>query len=136
MLSLLCVSGVLHCKHKASISPELRQRYDLDAARLCNAIVDCLKEDVARRLADQPERRDVTLSRMTRDLCKERQFALIGQVSVAPGPAALRTDQEIYESYGRCSASVAAAADCNERRRLYRQDPDCVRMKLVEAQSP
>ncbi len=122
------------CKEKPNLAPALRARYDVDAARLCNAIVDCLKADVSERLKDRPERRDMLLGRMTRDLCKEEQFSLIGAASVNVGPSAPLDDEAIYQSYSACSAAVAAASDCRARQAAYRNFPDCARLKLIQTE--
>lgn len=122
------------CKEKPNLAPALRARYDADAARLCSAIVDCLKADVNERLKNEPERRDMLLGRMTRDLCKEEQFSLIGAASVNVGAAAPLDDEAIYQSYSACSAAVASANDCQARRDAYRNNPDCARLKLIQTE--
>lgn len=122
------------CKEKPNLAPALRARYDADAARLCTAIVDCLKADVSERLKNQPERRDMLLGRMTRDLCKEEQFSLIGAASVNVGPATPLDDEAIYQSYSACSAAVASASDCRARQDAYRNFPDCARLKLIQTE--
>jgi hypothetical protein len=130
LLGAVVLTGA--CKEKPSLPPELRARYDVDAARLCNAIVDCLKADVSERLKDRPERRDMLLGRMTRDLCKEEQFSLIGAASVNAVPTTPLDDEAIYRSYSACSVAVAAADNCQARQAVYRNFPDCARLKLIQ----
>lgn len=124
------------CKRRPEVPQALRDRYQADADRFCNAIVDCVKEDTARRLAAEPERRDMVLGRMSVDLCRENQYLLIGSLSadpLGPQPAGMPAGMdEMYAAYSRCSAAVAGAPNCAERRTAYQAHPDCARIRNYE----
>ena len=101
-------------------------QYREQANALCRAVLECIKADVAERLADTPQRRDMVLARMSQDLCLEEQMLLIGSLSTAPlGPTPADYSPELYERYGRCSQAVTATPDCATRRRVYFENPDC-----------
>lgn len=119
------------CARKPELPKEVRERYQKDAARLCHAIVDCIKEDVSRQLAKAPERRDMVLGRMTREHCVENQYRLIGDLSVGmqPGKIKIEFDPKLYELYSQCSQTVAGATTCHERKRLHREAPSCVQLR-------
>lgn len=108
--------------------PEMIARYQADADLFCQAIVDCMKEEVRLKLQASPERRDMVLARMTRDFCKKGQYHLIGQLSTdtAPGQPA-RPD--LYESYHECAAAVAGAKDCVKRREIHQTHAACMKIR-------
>lgn len=133
---LLAGSTAIACKRRSEVPPDIAIRYQQDASRLCNAIVDCLKEEVSESLRQQPERRALVLSRMTRDLCREQQYARIGQASAAAGPQSPEFDASVYRAYSGCSQAIAAAEPCAERRRLYREHADCALLRLYRSSEP
>ncbi len=126
-VAMLLVAGFAHCKKKPEPPPlAVMQRYQGQADRLCRAVVKCIKEDTARRLADQPQQRDMVLARMGQDLCVKNQYQLIGSLSTEPlGAGAADYDEALYQRYSRCVSAVEAAADCEARRRQYFEHPDC-----------
>jgi len=126
LLFSILVSG---CKQEVSPPPEVATRYFQNIDRFCHAIVNCMKEDVRKRLSDQPERRDMVIARMDRDLCQKEQYRLIGSLSVKPHPDRPRTDQEIYSLYDSCVQAIAAASDCSARLDLYRNNPSCIAIR-------
>ncbi len=134
---LLLLSLLTHCSRKPEPPPpEVVARYQAHAGRLCEAIVDCMKEEVRERLARQPERRDLVLARMDRDLCLKEQYALIGEISVDPTPAAAPYREEHYRLYEACADAVTKAATCEERRDIHRTDTSCVRLRAMTTKEP
>ncbi len=99
--------------------------YKADADRFCAAIVDCMKEDIKKRMAAEPERRDMIIRRMDRDLCVKGQHALIGQSSVDLTTKKPVFQPEHYKTYAECAGAVAGAKECTERMRIYRELPAC-----------
>lgn len=129
LLSSLLLSAI-GCKRAVAPPPEVWQKYQQDADQLCNAIVDCMKQEVKTRLADHPQRRDMVLKRMDRDLCIKGQYSLIGKLSVDPSggkPASYR--EEYYNQYHNCAIRVVAAKDCTERQTIHRTDPSCIAVR-------
>lgn len=126
-LLLLISVGSVACKKKpVPPTAEVIQQYQAQADRLCRAVVDCIKADTAKRLAGQPQHRDMVLSRMGQDLCLKNQYQLIGSLSTEPlGPGPAQSDSELYERYGRCVTAVESATDCETRRERYFTHPDC-----------
>ncbi|MEQ9366109.1 MAG: hypothetical protein RIF32_17835 [Leptospirales bacterium] len=122
------------CKKKPEPPPlAVMQKYQAQADRLCHAVVECIKEDTAKRLADQPRRRDMVLARMGQDLCVENQYQLIGNLSTeALGPRPADYDEALYQRYGRCVAAVEAADDCESRREQYFNHPECRGLRDAE----
>ncbi len=131
LLVALALAGGGLCKKKPRKPPAfVFQQYQAVAGQLCDAVVDCIKADTAKRLADQPIQRDMVLGRMTRDLCVEQQYQLIGQLSTDPlGGGQVDFDPErdgpLYEQYERCVKAVTTAGDCAARRTAYFEAPDC-----------
>lgn len=128
LAAVLIISGILlRCGHPGAMPQEVKKKYEADAHRLCNAITDCIKEDVARRLSGSPRRKAMVLQRMTHDLCLKGQYRLIGDLSVDPDPNKKPApyDPEIYRLYSECSRAVARARDCQQRRELHRNHPAC-----------
>lgn len=113
------------CTRTSAPPEEVIVRYKADADRFCAAIVDCMKEDVRKRMAHEPERRDMILRRMDRDLCVKGQHVLIGQSSVDLTTKKPAYNPEHYKVYSHCADAVARAKDCAERMRLYQDLPEC-----------
>lgn len=140
LLATTLLAGSSACKKKPRQPPAyVYEQYRAAAGELCGAVVDCIKADTARRLADQPIQRDMVLGRMTRDLCVEQQYQLIGQLTTDPlGGGQPDFDPErdgpLYERYQRCVAVVTAAPDCPARRKAYFEAPDC--RELRDQQQP
>ena len=136
-IAILFVAGFAHCKKKPEPPPlEVLQRYPGQADRLCRAVVKCIKEDTARRLADQPQQRDMVLARMGQDLCVKNQYQLIGRLSTEPlGAGAADYDEALYQRYGKCVSAVEAAVDCEARRRQYFEHPECRGLRDARLQS-
>lgn len=110
-------------------SQEIIARYQADADLFCQAIVDCMKEEVRQKLNTVPERRDMVLSRMTRDFCKKGQYQLIGRLSSNPAGGTPSTDTGLYESYHECARAVADAKDCAKRREIHQTHSACMKIK-------
>jgi hypothetical protein len=110
-------------------SAEIISRYQADADLFCQAIVDCMKEEVIQKLHASPERRDMVLSRMTRDFCKKGQYQLIGQLSTDPSPGQPSGSLELYQNYHDCAAAVAGAKDCAKRREIHQTHSACMKIK-------
>lgn len=132
ILSLtLLAAAFAGCKQKPDVPELVKLRYFQHADRLCRLVVECIKADTAERLAAEPERRDMVLGRMTRDLCREERSRLIGVPSTTPdltnqqapfGPEEAR----LYDIYGRCADAVTAqAGNCDAVQRAYEQDGNC-----------
>ncbi len=114
------------CRKPSSTPPKaILVKYQADALRLCGAIVDCIKQDVANRLQGQPERRKMIMNRMTRDLCVKKQTAFIGKLSTDPSGKGFAFKPENYKLYSECSKAVAGAPKCAERRRLHKEHASC-----------
>lgn len=127
---LLLFPGV-SCTEKRAPDPEIVKQYQKNADLFCNAIVDCIKQDVEEHLKSDPVRKNHILDVMNRDLCKKEQYRLIGDLSVNPGKAHVRTDAEIYQHYERCAGAVASAGDCSARREINKTNPDCQILRTV-----
>ena len=123
----------LFCQKAAAPSAAILARYQEDAARLCLAVVDCVKEDVGRQMAAHPERRDMVLARMDRELCVKNQYRLIGDLSVWPGlaGAGVSNPDELYALYSQCSLAVSRAPHCALRKRLHREEDSCRRLRAL-----
>ena len=105
--------------------------YQQDAARLCEAITECIKQDVEVRLKNSPHRRKMVLSRMNKDLCLQGQFALVGRLSVNPWGKKPVYNPEHYRWYSACSKAVSAAENCESRRSIHKTFPDCVNLRKI-----
>ena len=116
------------CSRKDA-SPEIIARYQADADLFCQAIVDCMKEEVRQKLEASPERRDMVLSRMTRDFCKKGQYQLIGQLSTDPTGGQPSNQADLYNSYHECALAVAGAKDCAKRREIHQTHSACMKIK-------
>ena len=130
----LLLAGVLTgpgCAKEKRPSPEIIARYEQDADRLCRAIVGCIKADISARLAGHPERRDLILKRMSRDLCIKGQYRLIGQLSVTPMPDRNRPrpGPELYRLYAECSRAVARESNCSRRKEIHKNHPACKQIR-------
>ena len=127
----IAISVPFSCNRREKPSPEIVARYHKDADRFCRAIVDCIKADISRRLADKPERRDMILRRMTRDLCIKGQYRLIGDISVDPLPDRKRPlpGEEVYRMYSECSRAVAEADNCEDRKRIHKTNEACQKLR-------
>ncbi len=125
--------GVVACSRPAGPSAELVARYQPHADRMCRAIVDCIKADVARSMKAHPERRDMVLRRMDGELCVKNQYRRIGDLSVWPGlPRQGIPDQEgLYRLYAQCAQAVSGAPDCTSRKRAHREAPPCVKLNAL-----
>ena len=119
-----------YCNQKpAEAPPQVLARYAADADAFCKAIVECIKEDVAARMDDRPERRDMILDRMDRDLCIDGQKKLLGKLSVDPAGKDAGYIAAQYEAYGACTKAVVAAENCEDRRTTHKTDPACVKLR-------
>ncbi|MCB1307918.1 MAG: hypothetical protein KDK30_07060 [Leptospiraceae bacterium] len=134
LLCAICAGIMPRCERKAGEIPYgMKLQYKEDALKVCRAISDCLQADVRERLADEPERRDMIVRRMDRDLCVERQFEqistdlkMIGE-SVTDAYTEMRPtgSEEYYRSYSRCAEVIDQAPDCASVRTAYDDDPAC-----------
>ena len=131
LLILFTLMAFACSKNKPEVPEEILARYQKDAGILCEAIVDCMKEDTAKRLAADPVRRDLVLSRMDRDLCRQGQYRQIGDLSSDPDGEGFAFNPEHYEMYSRCSAAVAGAPTCQERLAAHKTNPDCLRLQQM-----
>ncbi len=91
-----------------------------------------MKADVARTLADKPERRDMVIRRMTRDLCVKNQYSLIGSLSVDPGRKEPVYKPEVYKDYSECSRAVAEAKTCDDRKNVRNNHEACRRIRISD----
>lgn len=113
------------CSRTSTPPESVITAYKADADRFCSAIVDCMKDDVKKRMAAEPERRDMIIKRMDRDLCIKGQYALIGQSSVELTVKKPAFQPEHYKTYSECANAVASAKECTERMKIYRELPAC-----------
>jgi len=132
-ISVLLIFGLLFCSKPADPPPGVILKYQKDAHRYCNAIVNCIKKDISDRLKSKPERRDMILSRMKRDLCIKNQYRLIGKLSVNPDPKknTLPYDPALYKLYSECSLAVSSAADCTKRKEVHKTHPSCKKLRTI-----
>lgn len=135
MARKICVFAIIaagvfsaSCSRKEP-SAEIIARYQADADLFCQAIVECMKEEVRTKLQASPERRDMVLSRMTRDFCKKGQYQLIGQLSTDPAPSQPSASAELYANYHECAAAVAGAKDCAKRKEIHQTHSACIKIK-------
>ena len=132
MLILLGVAAS-SCKKKEKLPTAVSEEYQKAAHNLCNAIVDCIKADLAKRMKEHPARRDLLLKQMDRDLCLKRQYHMIGELSVDPLPEASEASHQIenYQHYQACSQAVVAAGSCIERMETHRTFPSCQKLRTL-----
>lgn len=128
---IICLLPLWNCRPSQKLTPEMAALYQEEAHRMCTAIVDCMKEDVEARLKDEPERRDMVLRRMNRDLCLKGQYELIGRLSVDPTQKVRPASDELYKIYGECSQAVAASPGCAERKTTHRTHPACRKLRDI-----
>lgn len=113
------------CKRKLLLDKEIQTRYNADANAYCNAVVNCLKQEISEKLADEPERRDMVLARMKRDLCVEKQFHLIGDLTTEPYKGKPVLDEKLYNTYSLCTKAIVNAPNCIEMKRIHQEEENC-----------
>ncbi|MCB1140324.1 MAG: hypothetical protein KDK23_16320 [Leptospiraceae bacterium] len=99
--------------------PALEKKYQETADQFCQAIVECLKEDLSEKLKDQPRKRDLFLQRMDQDLCRK------GQYQKARGLQEQMDEGTILERYRSCTDALKASESCKSRLSLLKENPDC-----------
>ena len=99
--------------------PDVEARYQASADRFCNAIVECLKEDISEKMADQPRKLDLFLQRMDQDLCRSGQYQKI------QGLQQRMEEGTLLERYERCSVALESTEDCKTRIELLKENSDC-----------
>ena len=119
-----CIMFLAGCVEKPD--PSIEARYQATADRFCNAIVECLKEDMAQKMKDQPQKRDLFLQRMDRDLC------LSGQYQKIAGLQELMDEGTILDRYTRCSDTLEASEDCIARLDALKSNPDCKSIRTAQ----
>lgn len=117
------------CQKSDPVTPAVIEKYQADADLFCNAIVDCMKDEVREKMKATPERRDLVLSRMTRDNCRKGQYSLIGRLSTDVAARGAADEAGIYREYAECAHAVAEAKDCTQRKQLQKEHPACAKMK-------
>lgn len=128
LMSTITLTGC-HKKEK-SPPPEIVRQYQKSADLFCNAIVECFKKDVTDRLKDSPDREQLVLSRMNRDLCRKGQYSLIGKLSVDMSKSMpAQTDPSLYKTYEECAMAVAHSPDCKTRKKVHREHPACKKIR-------
>lgn len=127
-LKLLLASLVLlpfsHCVEAPD--PALEARYQETAHRFCNAVVECLKEDLEQRLQAEPRKRDLFLQRMDQDLCRQGQYEKI------QGLQDRMKEGTILERYSDCSRRLEETKDCSERLAFLKSDPNCKSIRFSQ----
>ena len=133
LLPLLLIVPLGACHSNENQVPlEIQKQYQEDAHQMCQAMVDCMKEEVEKDLADEPAKREWVLGRMSRDLCLKGQYSLIGKLSTDPErPDHFVFRRENYETYARCSRAVSEANNCESRGEIHRQNPDCQKLRSL-----
>ncbi len=108
---------------------EVKARYFADADRFCHAIVECMKQDIIRRVDRDLRRRDLILSRMNQDLCIKNQYHLIGDLSVSPYGHEASLEEELYQEYHNCAEAVGVATTCQERLQKVKENESCRKIR-------
>ena len=101
------------------LDPSIKAQYQETADRFCHAVVECLKDDLAKRMEKEPQKRDLFLSRMDRDLCLEGQYEKIS------GLQNHMDQSSILDRYQRCSEALEADPNCQSRIAALKSNPDC-----------
>jgi len=117
------------CQKSDPVTPEIIKQYQKDADAFCNAMVDCMKEEVKQKMSGSPERRDMMLGRMTREFCRKEQYSQIGRLSADPSNGQFLDRRDLYEAYHQCSEAVQQAANCMARREIHRTNAACVKIR-------
>lgn len=135
-MAIALTSAGLFCQKPAAPARSTIEQYQAAAERLCLAMVDCVKQDVGRQMAAHPERRDMVLARMDRELCVKNQYRLIGDISVWPGlpRGGIANAEALYRLYSSCSEAVSGVSDCAARKRLHREEDSCRRLRALAAE--
>lgn len=129
MYTRLMICLVLFSFCKPEVDESIQVAYQKNADLLCNAITECLKEEVAQRMESEPERRDLILKRMDRDLCLKNQYRLIGDRSTAISGSNPETEKDLYETYERCAVAVASYDTCARRKQEFETNTNCLKVR-------
>lgn len=127
---------LLFCSKPRSVPQEVLAKYSADTDRFCAAMVDCIKEETEKHFQGSPERREMVLRRMSRDLCVKGQQSIIGRLSVDPlSKTVVPFNPALYQAYSSCAAAVSEAKTCPDRLRVHRENPDCLKIRNIYQES-
>lgn len=136
LLVLSLLASFTGCKKPSEPPQEIQARYFTQATIFCQTMVRCMQEDMRKRLADAPQRRDLVLSRMNKEVCHKTQIKamsqlhLLGSLEADPrGPQIVAYDAELYRAYGNCTQVLSSATDCNAVHAAYNNHPDCRKVR-------
>jgi len=124
---------MIQCGKKKRPETLLTDQYYADAKIFCDAIVECMKKDIEDKLKEHPERKEMVIRRMTRDLCLKGQIQLIGNLSVEVIPENKNfLDQKIlYEEYHKCAKAVSEAPTCDYKKSIHKSHPSCIKIRSL-----
>ncbi|MBL8018431.1 MAG: hypothetical protein JNM27_02085 [Leptospirales bacterium] len=117
------------CQKSDPVTPQIIEAYQKDADVFCNAMVDCMKEEVRAKMKASPERRDMVVNRMSREFCRKGQYSLIGRLSTDPSSGQPLDRSDLYKAYRECSEAVSQAADCDARRSVHKNNSSCQKIR-------
>jgi hypothetical protein len=106
-------SLLIGCVKKPAIHSETEKQYGMKARSFCEEIVECTREEMRSRLADDVQRRMYLEGRMTDRACMETQLRRIEE----------RPDSA--KEMERCTNVLSSTPSCRERLLLLRQDASC-----------
>ena len=124
---------MIQCGKKKRPEAQFTEQYYADAKIFCDAIVECMKKDIGDRLKDHPERKEMVMNRMTRDLCLKGQTHLIGELSVEVTPVKnnLSDKKNLYEEYHKCAKAVYEAPSCDDKKSAHKSHPSCIKIRSL-----
>ncbi|MCE9596718.1 MAG: hypothetical protein K8S54_01995 [Spirochaetia bacterium] len=129
LLVIFSALFLANCQKSDPVTPEIIQAYQKDADGFCNAMVDCMKEEVKAKMKASPERRDMVVNRMSREFCRKGQYQLIGKLSTDPSAGQALDRHDLYKAYHECSDAVQQASDCEARRSVHKSNPACMKIR-------
>ncbi|KAB2928623.1 MAG: hypothetical protein F9K24_21785 [Leptonema illini] len=101
------------CTKEPPVKPEILKKHGPAAKAFCEQIVECEREEMRQRLADDVQRRTYLEGRMTDAACIEAQLRRIEE----------RPDS--VEAMVTCTPALSEASDCKARLLLLRAHESC-----------
>jgi hypothetical protein len=101
------------CKKERPAKPETVTAHGPAAMAFCQQIVECEREEMRQRLADDVQRRTYLEGRMTDAACLDERLRAIEE----------RPDS--VEAMVACTTALSEASDCKARLLLLREHEDC-----------
>lgn len=104
---------LIGCARESPVKPATHEKHGPSAKAFCEQIVECEREEVRQRLADDVQRRTYLEGRMTDAACIEAQLRRIEE----------RPDS--IDAMVTCTTALSEASDCRARLLLLREYANC-----------